>query len=448
MPSSTLRIAALAAFVLACACSTAPESNNGVCDPPCNAGKVCRNGTCVKADGGSGDNFGDGGEIIIPVGQDAGQGQQGKVDSGMQECTGTTSTGQLLPLDMYVMLDQSGSMSDAVTGGTKWSAVTSALESFLQTNTNAAGMSVGIQYFGLPGNGQCNAYDIYCSSNSQCGQCGPCAADSHGNKVCWAGAADESCTAADYATADVEIASLTQAQVTKIDNSIGAHGPSTNTPTSAALQGAINHARSWAQGHAQHVVIVILATDGDPTECDVTISHIEAIAAAGVSGSPKILTFVIGVGASLGNMNGIAKSGASDCAMGTCSGATCDPSGKNYACLVDTGGDVNSQFLAALNKIRGTLLGCTYLIPPPPAGKTLDFAQVNVQYTPGNGGAKETLVYVTSQAACASTTKDAWYYDNAAAPTQIIFCDATCTKIKADTNAKVDVQLGCSTVIN
>ena len=84
------------------------------------------------------------------------------------------------------------------------------------------------------------------------------------------------------------------------------------------------------------IAVLVLATDGDPTECDTSISGIDAIAASGVSMSPKISTFVIGVGSSLSNLNSIAMAG-----------------GTQQAFLVDTGGNVNQQFLAAMNAIRG-----------------------------------------------------------------------------------------------
>ena len=42
---------------------------------------------------------------------------------------------------------------------------------------------------------------------------------------------------------------------------------------------------------------------------------------------------------------------------------------------------------------------------------------------------------------------DGWYYDNPAAPTQIILCPSTCTAVEGDMTGEVDVTLGCTTVI-
>jgi len=170
----------------------------------------------------------------------------------------------------------------------------------------------------------------------------------------------------------------------------------------------------------------VLATDGDPTECDPSKAHINAIAAAGVSGTPKVLTFVVGVGASLSTLNGIAAAG-----------------GTTKAFIVDTNQNVNVQFLAALNAIRGAALGCQYEIPQPDGGMP-DYGKVNVQYTPGGGGMAEEISNYQDKAHCPASG-DGWYYDDPAAPTQILLCPATCTKVSGDSTGEVDVVLGCKT---
>ena len=129
-----------------------------------------------------------------------------------------------------------------------------------------------------------------------------------------------------------------------------------------------------------------------------------------MNGSPKILTFVIGVGTSLGALNGMAAAG-----------------GTGQAFIVDTNENVNQQFLDALNKIRGAALCCSYLIPVPTMGKP-DFNTVNVQYTPGDGGPVEVLPKVKDETRCPAVG-NAWYYDNNVAPKEIILCDPTCNKV-------------------
>src|ERR1700710_2665300 len=73
-------------------------------------------------------------------------------------CATSVVKADKIPLDLFIMLDQSSSMTDTVSGGgTKWSTVTSALDTFVQ-QPGLDGVSVGIQYFGVPpgGSGTCS----------------------------------------------------------------------------------------------------------------------------------------------------------------------------------------------------------------------------------------------------------------------------------------------------
>ena len=151
----------------------------------------------------------------------------------------------------------------------------------------------------------------------------------------------------------------------------------------------------------------------------------EAVAAAGVAATPKILTFVIGVGTETANLNGIAMAG-----------------GTGSAFIVDTSMNISQQFLDALNKIRGAALGCQYKIPVPKGGGSVNFQQVNVQFTPGNGK-PEVVPQVPDKGHC-PTSGDAWYYDNASSPTEILLCTTTCGTVSA--GGELDVLTGCQTV--
>jgi hypothetical protein len=324
------------------------------------------------------------------------------------------------------MYDQSSSMSDTVSGGgTKWDAVKGALNVFVH-QPGLTGVSVGIGYFGMPAGGAATCSALTCTVDADCGAsaCGPCTGG-----ICFGalsmGGGGDSCTASDYATPDVEIMPL-PAVGNSIMSSVNAHSPSTSTPTSAALQGAIDHASSWGTAHPGHTTVVVLATDGDPTECDTNITNIDAIAASGASMTPKIDTFVIGVGSSLSNLNSIAAAG-----------------GTMSAFLVDTGGNVNQQFVDAMNAIRNSA-SCTYSIPLPATG-TPDYTSVNIVFTP-SGGTPRTIPNVPDKASC-PTNGDGWYYDNNAAPNAIILCETTCGAVSADATGSVDIALGCATVI-
>ena len=105
----------------------------------------------------------------------------------------------------------------------------------------------------------------------------------------------------------------------------------------------------------------------------------------------------------------------------------------------------NQSFLMALNQIRGTALGCQYQIPMPSSGSNADPTKINVQYTP-SGGSAQIIPEVTDMAHCPASG-DAWYYDNPTAPTQILLCGSTCTKVQADSNGKIEILLGCKTIM-
>jgi hypothetical protein len=325
-------------------------------------------------------------------------------------CAFSTQMGQQQGLDAYMMLDYSASMLESG----KWTGVSSAINSFIAQPTS--GISVGLQYFALPdadGGGIVSGLGAL------------------GTLINMIPALGDSCDPSVYAKPAIEIAPL-PGVASQIMKSLSSHTtPDTATPTSAALQGAINHATAWSMAHPSDATIVILATDGDPDECGTTgstaslLSQVETIAAAGVAAKPKILTFVIGVGTETANLDGIAKAG-----------------GTNSAFIVDTSKSVSTQFLAALNKIRGAALGCQYKIPIPSTGTT-NFSEVNVQFT-ASGGKPVIVPQVANQAACPQTG-DAWYYDNPSSPSQILLCTSTCGTVA--TGGTVDVLTGCQTVI-
>jgi len=362
-------------------------------------------------EGGAGGLFGSNGSVGVGSGS-------GTPDSG---CAATQSKAEQVPLDMYIMFDQSGSMSEAAGNSTRWAATTSALKAFVE-QPDAAGIGVGLQYFPLSTGASCGSI---CMTNADCGMCGPCMLVGFFG-VCQ-GVQNEGCDIAAYTAPEVAIAPLPGVAPT-IVASMNAHSPSGGTPTSAALQGAVDHAKDWATKNPDHVTVVVLATDGDPTNCDTNLNNINAIAAAGANGVPKILTFVIGVGNSSAALNGIAQAG-----------------GTGQAYFVDSNQSATDEFLKAMNEIRGAALACSYLIPEPAMGE-LDFGNVNVQFKPA--GAEPVIIpKVNSNAECPASGF-AWFYDNNAEPKQIMMCDATCETIKKDTEGEVSILIGCETIVN
>ena len=281
------------------------------------------------------------------------------------------------------------------TGISRWKAVIQAITAFV-TNPKSLSLNVGIQYFPLaPDCGNADNCDPF------------------------------SCNAGDYAVPEIGIAGL-DVNAGKISASLAAHKPLVGTPTYPALQGALTYAKTWAAAHPTHTVVVVLATDGIPDGCAIQdIPSIAALATTATQGTPPVLTYVIGVGSSLKDLNAIAAGG-----------------GTKSAFLVDGGGDVVQQFGAALQAIQGKALGCSYAIPMPADGKTVDYNKVNVQMTLA-GGVVHVLNYVADESKC-DPQLGGWHFDDATAPTKILLCATTCATVSADSAAKVDILLGCA----
>jgi hypothetical protein len=335
-----------------------------------------------------------------PSGFDVGPG--GTPAPSDASCGGATENAAPVPLDIFIMLDRSGSMKDATsTGATKWDATKDAFKSFM-SDPATVGIAVGLQYFGHTG--------LFSDGKS-------------------------SCAVSDYATADVEIAPL-PGVAAAINKSLALHIPNTDTPTGPALQGALQHAHNWQAAHPGHLVVVVLATDGLPSACTPDdIPSIAAFASAAAAEKPAIRTYVIGVlsddditaGADK-NLDDISKAGNGDGAF----------------IIESTSTDVSKAFIAALQKIRGFALGCEYLVP---TGAGADYNKVNVVVN--SGGKKTTLPYVGSKAKCDPAT-GGWYYDippGSGTPTKILTCDATCKSLSVDSTGKIEIQVGCATVV-
>jgi hypothetical protein len=390
---------------------------------------------------------------------------------------------------MYIMLDRSGSMADkAGVGGnapTKWEAVTKALEAFLQ-DPQSADIGVGLQFFPIT---VPNVPDT-CTSSSDCGAAAPCfmhACEAEllvGNVVpcdvsaeCGSGDTcaplgvcennsgyvclyqipevscgdglgqckkitqsfcvnEDSCLASDYANPAVPIQKAAIGGPA-ILGAIAAEQPKGATPTAPALGGAIQQVRQWAEANPGHKVVAVIATDGLPTECQPQdIAPIAQLAAQGQSGTPSVLTFVIGV-------FGQGDIGAHDNLDMIAHGG-----GTESAFFITLNQDVTQAFVAALKAIQQQTLACDYQVPAPPDGSELDYGFVNVGHTPEGGTGPKTVFYVENEAGC-DAVLGGWYYDVKPAqgqPSKIVMCPATCAKLEAQ-GGEVDIQMGCQTVL-
>lgn len=298
-------------------------------------------------------------------------------------CASETVQSALQPLAMYVLLDRSQSM----TQNNKWQDASSAFSQFVN-DPQAAGIKVALSFF----------------------------PDSGGK-----------CDGSGFSTPVVPMGVL-PANADPITSSLQAHQPGSGsgsgTPMEGALRGLSIFCSAYAQGNPAEKTVGVLITDGNPNGCDEDTNDLAGIAAGAFSGTPSVPIFAIGMeGADFGFLDQIAASGGST---------------KSYD--VSQGGA--QAFLAALLEIAGQALPCEFPMPTSQT-QTVDPTKVNVKYTDQNS-AEQLLGQVAGASAC---VPNAWYYDDPKNPTKLILCPDTCTAVRAQASGKIDVVLGCSTVV-
>jgi hypothetical protein len=307
-------------------------------------------------------------------------------------CALITEEALAIPLDLYIALDKSQSMA-----GDKWDGAKAGLHAFVN-DPSFTGVKVALKFF-------------------------PRAPD-----------ATPACDQSAYKTPDVAFGAL-PGNAQAIDDAMAAESPNGfTTPTYVALGGAIFEDLDVEAQNPGEAAAVLLVTDGLPDgpapSCggvnpdDPTV--IAALAATGLS--KGVHTYVIGLpGVTKGFADQIAQAG-----------------GSGAAILVGNV-DVANEFHKALAKIGSQALPCEYEIPAKVGTEAeLAFDDVNVLFTPGADGGVGATTLVGQDAACKGA---GWRYDDPAKPAKILLCPAFCSQLKQDFGAKIQIQLGCKTVV-
>jgi hypothetical protein len=342
---------------------------------------------------GSGASSNAGGSLQL--GGSVGTAGSDAVDMG---CASESREARAVPTDLMVLVDQSGSMT---LEGSRWDPTATALKAFFQ-NSMFDGLGVGLQYFPL---GASKTED------------------------------PAICQSPNYVMPDVPIGALPDnsgALVASVDahHFTAAEGDAPahwGTPTRPAVEGVLQYLASYQAQHLDRRLYLLLATDGLPSKLCTgnDIDGIATVLAVAAALTPPVQTFVIGIG-EIARLNTLAMAGGTG----------------NAAFIVDAvGTQTQAQFSAALEAIRHTALPCEFTIPEPSVGR-IDPGQVNVELT--NGAGKVTFPKVTAASSCVAG-ETGWYYDDDAAPTQVIMCPSACDTLKAG-NAKIDIVFGCKTV--
>lgn len=317
-------------------------------------------------------------------------------DAGASDhCATSEYEAKLRPLDMLVLLDQSGSMTEH---DDRWTPTTNAIKSFVSA-AESKGIGIGLQYFPLGKND------------------------------------GEKCVGTTYAEPSVPLAPLPENAQAMIQ-SIDAHYFSKDnccdapehkgTPTRPALEGVFEYLRGWLAAHPERDAVALLATDGEPSGCDPNdIEDVSRVMSEAASASPSLKTYVIGIGDEK-DLEELAKAGAT---------------GHGAFAVDGTGGMTEKQLLETLNKIRGESFRCDFDVP---AGKYADPNLTNVETLVGTKP-RSKLVKVPKPEDCARASQGGWYHDDASKRIQL--CPEVCRAIQMEPSVKINIVVGCAAIL-
>lgn len=308
-------------------------------------------------------------------------------------CASEVYAGEAVPLDLYLMFDQSGSMATVVdeeTGTTRMDIVRQAVRAFVEDDSSV-GIGLGIGYFGHQPLGE------------------------------------TSCDVKHYRDAAVEIGAVPGVSADLL-GSLDARQPTGETPTGSAIDGACGYVDEYRSATPGRYPAILLVTDGEPkaplSEAVCAPSLDEATAAAAKClRDAGISTYVLGVGPSLDNLDQIAAAG-----------------GTETAYLADQ--DNAAQVLNALRAVRASAqipcdLQLATAVSDPESvdldASTVAFLDQACTYV--------SVPRVTEVSDCEDGASG-WYFDDPSAPTQIHLCEATCGTVKS-TGEELFYSIGC-----
>jgi hypothetical protein len=464
------------------------------CSQPAVTGKP-GGGGAGAAGGAGGGGAGAGGPsadagFVIPEAGPAADVAAGPGGPVGEQCAETSKQAEQVPVDLLLLVDSSGSMSQQSGASTKWALATEALRGFVR-DPRSGGLGLGLGFFPkLPA-------DKTCTSNAQCGgptrfgadscvqqhvcgkagdaiaQSGPecddpldtCDDPGHSclpvgacagsgapcmgiGMPCPGGAAGDTCNARPracvinsdawcdqaYDQAAVAISALPGNEQPLV-TALGRQRPIGGTPLGPAVRGAIAQMAAHQMAHPGRRVAIVLVSDGLPDGfCGGNFSDriVDDVGGARMR-TPPIPTYVIGVfsPAEIPRARPVLQQLA-----------TAGGTGQPFVLM--TSNDLGQRFQEALNEIRGTALACEFTIPTGMAA--IDFGKVNVRWK--GATSEEDLLYVGSADRC-DPTRGGWYYDvdpaSGRTPQRVLVCDASCRKFKSDAAARVEVRFGCKT---
>jgi hypothetical protein len=340
-------------------------------------------------------------------------------------CAETSATATLRPLDLFVVLDRSGSMSETSPADT--SAVWGTNDcnvSASPANTSKWCLAVNAlgAFFGLAGQGDRRAALQFFPTNLEL------------SSGVLPEAVPNECNGTAVGTPAVALVNI-PASASSLVGALNTATPNGSyTTTEGAIRGMNAFTSTPANRSATRTLAQVLITDGAPTACTLRDNPSLAALIDAQRSQLGVNTYVVGMnGANYTNLEALATAGGApvhttQCAAGT---ASCH--------YYDVGAGSASAFSAALRDIQLAAVGCTYNLPTPSRG-VIDPDRVRVSY---QSGANSTdLARVTNAAACPASG-NGWYYDNNTTPSAVRLCTSTCTTVRADSAARINVLFGC-----
>jgi len=424
-----LKILTFAAFVplglaaFACSSDDDPKGKGGLAG----AGNTAATGGGIGIGGAAGNSM-----IEVGGSANAGSGATSGTGGGeippetadglrMKACAGWTSEPELLPTVLQLVVDTSQSMSQSTpaTGGrNKWEITAEALGIAIDglPPTTALGL---LYYPNMTTQGSETPRDV------------------------------SACVNVDALIPIDLLGDDGSAHRQRVARSIDDAGPAGSTPTHDAYHYALENGMKPAEFEGNKFMILI--TDGAPTlelgclgegtprSPSPTQPIVDEVLLTRQEG---IRTFIIGSPGTEDNGNGEDSRPWMSLAsvLGGTARSGCELEGPNY-CHIDLSqeSDFASALNSALARILGQIVSCSFELPSPPPGETLDLGQINVIYSPSSGD--EVLIGRDDSPDC----QDGWQIDS---NNRVVLCPEACDLVQGDPGGTVELLFGCTSEVD
>lgn len=420
--------------------------------------------TSGSADGGQTTQGGGGAGGGVGAGTVGGTGGGG----GLQECTKFTAEATQAPAAILFAVDMSASMNKSNKWGTAQSSIASAMDKDVFDF-----MSLGLVTFPTTFSDPPQCVCDYVEAQLGPGTCS--LAVPNGVSCGYSGLPQVA-----IAPAGKDKANAPSGVRHDIYQYLVSHSPQSNDDDGSPVYDAMVSGYTALKGQAIDRRVLVLITDGgfsctsvsnrdgytDGYGChdwEFPDSVNQLITAQRTDAQKPIFTFVIGVPGSdsIGQKQGTfdtppyhMKLALSTYAVNG-SPDTVDPACSKDAVFTQQGGDpplpchidlssgvFDPDTLAnAIQTIKGKALGCVYDLPPPPSGQTIDKTAVNVDVTLDGATSP---VYKRNDPNDSCAADGCWDY-NVGGQVQIL--GKTCDDLTKATSAKVDIKVGCETIV-